>query len=62
MKKEQYMSIGMCMGLSIGVALGSVFDNIPVWMCLGLSVGLSVGLLIDRMREKKSGDEDQDSQ
>ena len=59
---HQYMPIGMCMGISIGTALGVAFDNISVWMCLGLSFGLCVGIVIDQLQNKNSETEDQDSQ
>ena len=30
----------MIIGLSLGVAFGIIFDNLPVWMCLGMGIGL----------------------
>ena len=30
----------MVIGLSLGVAFGIIFDNVPVWMCLGTGIGL----------------------
>ena len=56
----QYMPIGMCIGLSIGVALGAVMDNIPIGMCMGLGIGMCFGSAIDNAnRAKKNDAEDQ---
>ena len=48
----QYMPIGMCMGISIGTAIGAAVDNIPVCMAVGLSVGMCIGSLIDAKNRK----------
>ena len=45
--KIQYMPLGM----SIGVALGAAFDNIPLWMCLGLCLGLTIDA-INKSKDK----------
>ena len=49
----QYMPIGMCMGISIGTAIGAAMDNIPICMAVGLSVGMCIGSLIDAKNRKK---------
>ena len=59
--KNSHMPYGMCMGISVGTALGVVFDNIPVWMCVGLSIGLCFGIIMDRLQNKNAESEDQDS-
>lgn len=48
----KYMPIGMCMGISIGTAIGAAMDNIPVYMAVGLSVGMCIGSLIDAKNRK----------
>ena len=48
----KYMPIGMCMGISIGTAIGAAMDNIPVCMAVGLSVGMCIGSLIDAKKRK----------
>ena len=45
--QTQYMPIGMCLGLSVGTALGAALDNMALYMCIGLSVGMCIGVLID---------------
>ena len=55
--KIHYMPIGMCIGISVGMAIGAAFDNIGVGMCLGLSVGMSIGLIADRFCKGNSDDE-----
>ena len=52
----KYMPIGMCMGISIGTALGAAMDNIPVCMAVGLSVGMCIGSLIDAKNRKTEKD------
>ena len=51
--KVQYMPIFMCLGLSIGMAIGVNFDNIAVGMCLGMSAGMGIGTLIDLLNNSK---------
>ena len=50
----QYMPIAMCLGISIGTALGVATDNMPVFMCLGLSIGMCIGSGLDY--RNKNGD------
>jgi len=49
----QYMPIGMCLGLSVGVAIGAAFHNIGIGMCLGLGIGMCLGVIIDANKNKK---------
>lgn len=58
--KMQYMPIGMCLGLSIGMAIGAAMDNIGVGMCFGLGIGLCFGSAIDAHNRKKSDSDPQD--
>ena len=59
-KKEQtqeeisYMPFFMCIGLSIGVGLGALLDNIPSFMCIGMSIGLAIGAGMDAANRKKA--------
>ena len=39
--KVQYLPIGMCLGLSIGAALG----NISMGICIGLAIGAGIDFL-----------------
>ena len=52
--KTQYMPIFMCMGISIGMALGAALDNIPIGMCLGLGIGVCLGSALDAKKRKES--------
>ena len=48
-----YMPIFMCLGMSIGTAIGAVTDKMSMCMCLGISVGMCIGSVVDaRNREK----------
>ena len=55
----KYMSIGMCMGISIGTAIGAAMDNIPVYMAVGLSLGMCIGSFIDAKNQKAEKDKSQ---
>ena len=49
-----YMPIFMCLGMSIGTAIGVATDNMSMCMCLGISFGMCIGSVIDaRNRAKK---------
>ena len=52
----QYMPIGMCIGIGVGMAIGAALDNIATGMCIGLSIGMCVGVLIDSINKKKTDD------
>ena len=39
-KKQKVAGGSLAIGLSLGVAFGIIFDNLPVWMCLGTGIGL----------------------
>ena len=52
----QYMPIGMCLGISVGMAIGSAMDNISVGMCLGLGIGMCIGVAIDNANKAKQDD------
>ena len=48
----QYLPIGMCIGISIGTAIGAATDNIGVGMCLGVGFGTMLGALLDAQKRK----------
>ena len=48
----QYMPIGMCLGMSVGTALGAAMDNMGLYMCMGLSIGMCIGALVDAKNRK----------
>lgn len=47
--KIQYMPIFMCLGLSVGMAIGAASDNMPIGMCLGTALDAQ-----NRKKEKES--------
>ena len=55
----KYMPIGMCMGISIGTAIGAAMDNIPICMAVGLSLGMCIGSFIDAKNQKVEKDKSQ---
>lgn len=54
-----FLPIGMCLGISIGTAIGYATDNISTYMPIGLSLGMAIGALIDAKNRKDSNNESQ---
>jgi len=52
---NEYMGIGMCFGLTIGLAFGKVLfpDNMTLGMCYGLPLGMSLGLAFGQEKDRK---------
>ena len=57
-----YLPIGMCLGISLGTALGVATDNLSTFMPVGLSIGLCIGALADAKRRKQVENESQNNQ
>ena len=56
-----WLPIGMCLGVSIGMAMGSLlFDNMSLGMCIGLALGVSAGSIIDALNRKKGAQNEQE--
>ena len=48
-----YMSMGMSIGLCLGVAMGRfVFDNLSMGLAVGLCLGISIGACIKKKDRK----------
>ena len=57
------LAIVMCIGISIGTAIGVATHNIGLWMPIGLSVGLclgSVGLCLGLVLRHNSENDNED--
>lgn len=56
-KQEEYqgecIALGMCFGVGIGSALGTMFSNLSMGMCLGISIGMCLGLVVGSMKNKE---------
>ena len=55
-----YMPLCMCLGMSIGTAIGVTTDNLSIYMPIGMSIGLCIGSLIDAQKRKKAKDTSKD--
>ena len=60
--KVQYMPIGMCLGLSIGMAIGAAMDNIPIGMCFGLGIGICFGSAMDNAKHAREEEPEEQEQ
>ena len=43
-----YMPLCMCLGMSIGTAIGVATDNLSIYMPIGMSIGLCIGCTTHR--------------
>ena len=57
--QTHYMPIGMCLGMSVGTALGAALDNMGLYMCVGLSIGMCIGVLIDAKKRQASQEDEE---
>ena len=60
--QSAYMLICMCLGMSIGTAIGVVTDNLYICMPIGMSIGLCIGSLIDAQKRNKAKDAPNDEE
>lgn len=51
-----YMPLGMCLGISVGMAIGAAMDNISIGMCMGLGIGMCFGSALDAANRAKTKD------
>ena len=54
--QARYLPLGMCLGISIGTAIGVASNHLPVYMAVGLSIGLCIGSLLDAKNRKATAD------
>ena len=57
-----YMPLCMCLGMSIGTAIGVTTDNLSIYMPIGMSIGLCIGSLIDAQKRNKAKDAPNDEE
>lgn len=48
-----WISVYMCLGMSVGLVIGLSFNNMATGMCIGLSVGVALGAGLDAEDKKK---------
>ena len=52
---EMYLSIGMCIGIGIGMCLGKIiFDSLSIGMAFGVSLGFLLGYTYGASLDKKA--------
>jgi len=57
-----YLPIYMCLGISVGTALGVAADNLALYMPIGMSIGLCIGALLDAKKRNTSGENSDDDE
>ena len=61
-----YIPICMCLGMSIGTAIGAATNNIALCMSVGLSIGVGVGSILDaknrKVNQNPSASEDEEAE
>ena len=54
-KDQDYWIVsGMCIGISIGTAVGAGTNNMALWLPIGLCIGLSLGLAFSSNKNDKN--------
>ena len=51
----------MCIGLSVGMAIGAPTGNIPIGMSIGIGAGLCFGGIIDLINRRSSKNDSQNN-
>lgn len=51
--KTNWITVYLCFGISIGMALGSLMGNISIGMCYGVAAGLLLGSAMDASEKKR---------
>lgn len=60
-----FNSIGLCMGMGVGLCFGVAMDNMALGICMGISVGLCFSVALgqhassDDRKDEKSGEDEQ---
>ena len=49
---NNWLPIGMCLGISIGTAIGAATNNIGLWISIGLCLGVSLGVAFSNTEDK----------
>ena len=50
--QTHYMTIGMCLGIGVGTALGAALNHMSLYMTIGLCIGMAIGAIIDATNRK----------
>lgn len=51
-----YLALGMTAGVAVGTMLGLVFDNVGLGLAFGPALGLSAGLVYSQVHDAGSGE------
>ena len=56
-KRGQIIGISLVAGVSIGVVVGAITDNMGFWIGIGTAIGLLVGAAIATLRTSQEAEE-----
>ena len=53
LKISDFWSMGTAIGLcgAVGVVLGALMDNVPMWLCIGAGIGVVLGAVTQRNKK-----------
>ena len=57
--EHEYMIVGLSIGLCLGVSLGAVFENTGAGISIGMCLGIAIGSLMDHAKNKKDKTKDE---
>jgi len=50
---SSWLSLCMCLGLSIGIIIGMINNNATLGMCIGIAIGIAIGDSLDAVNRNK---------
>ena len=57
-EENQFVAIGLVLGMSFCAAFGTVFDNVGIGVSMGMIFGIIIGKQVDLRRRKRFQDAD----
>ena len=52
--KINYLPLCMCLGISLGTAIGAATGHLPLYMSIGMSIGVCIGAALDAKNRTES--------
>jgi F0F1-type ATP synthase assembly protein I len=52
MKKDKKFAAAVGIGLTFGIVLGALTENVGLWMSIGLALGVGAGTALSKKKEE----------